>query len=275
MTHVLNVLGLLLLAYGGLCLFVFLIQRKLIYMPSVRASVPPADFVDWVGTKAAGGAEFWGYQRTNGHGACLVFFHGNGGNAGGWAHAVEEFPGDVFVLEYPGYGQRPGRPTEATVKAAALAGFEAVAPNYRQVVLAGQSLGSAVTEAVLKKHPEKVSALVLVAPFTSLADVAAAHYAFLPARFLVRDRYLLLDAYLGFPGRSLVVTAAADEIIPRAQSLKFLAATNASRRVVELEASHNSIDLDREFWTKVLNGAHWQQAGADVQSITPTIEAVR
>src|SRR5688500_19074800 len=62
---------------------------------------------------------------------CLFFFHGNGGNASGWAHAVEEFPGDIFVLEYPGYGQRPGSPTERSIKEAALKGFEAEAGRYR------------------------------------------------------------------------------------------------------------------------------------------------
>ena len=67
-----------------------------------------------------------------------------------------------------------------------------------------------------------------------------------------------------FPGKSVVVTAADDEIIPRAHSLKYLASTNANRAVLELPSmTHNGIDLDADFWRKVLEGEHWTSAKQD------------
>src|SRR5688572_11070828 len=151
-----KILLLVVLAYLAICLLLFFAQRKLIYMPSRGNAALPAGFEPWLITNATGVTEFSGFKRiasattsTN----CLFFFHGNGGNASGWSHAVEEFPGDIFVLEYPGYGQRPGSPTERSIKEAALKGFEAEAGRYANIVLAGQSLGGGVTEAIFTKHP--------------------------------------------------------------------------------------------------------------------------
>jgi pimeloyl-ACP methyl ester carboxylesterase len=250
-------------AYLAICALLFFAQRKLIYLPSRSNAMLPAGFEPWIGTNASGGTEFWGFKRADTAGTnCLFFFHGNGGNASGWSHAVEDFPGDVFVLEYPGYGERPGSPTEQSIKAAALRGLEAEVGSgrnrYSRIVLCGQSLGTGVTEAIFTKHAEKLHALVLVTPFLSLADVASTHYSWIPTRLLLRDKLDLFEAFLNFPGKSLVVTAQDDEVIPRSHSLRYHAATNSNRAIIEFPASHNTIDLDREFWDRVLTGEAWE-----------------
>jgi pimeloyl-ACP methyl ester carboxylesterase len=253
-----KVLVLVLIGYAGICLLLFFAQRKMIYMPS-RARAPlPVGFQPWHLTNHTGGSELWGFKRTNGAAECLFFFHGNGGNASGWSHAVAEFPGDIFVLEYPGYGERPGAPTEQSIKAAALRAFESEHARYKKVVLCGQSLGTGVTEPIFTKYPEKIHALVLITPFLSLAEVASAHYRWLPTRWLLRDRLHLFDSFLRFPGKSLVVTASDDEIIPRSHSLKYLACTNENRCAIDLPATtHNTIELDAAFWNKILSGEQW------------------
>jgi uncharacterized protein len=267
------------LAYLGICLLLFFAQRKLIYLPSRANAMLPADFEPWLITNSSGATEFTGFKRISNSTStantsnsstapstnCLFFFHGNGGNASGWSHAVEEFPGDIFVLEYPGYGERPGSPTEHSIKSAALRAFEAELANsanvtnrYSKIILCGQSLGTGVTEAIFTKHASKLHALVLITPFLSLADVAGAHYSWIPTRFLLRDRLQLYEAFLEFPGKSLVVTAADDEVIPRSHSLRYHAATNANRTILELPASHNTITLDRPFWENILASTAWK-----------------
>lgn len=253
-----KIIALVLLVYLGICVLLFVAQRKMIYMPSRARAVLPVGFEPWLAKNAAGVPELWGFKRVTGSTNCLFFFHGNGGNASGWSHAVTEFPGDIFVLEYPGYGERPGAPTERSIKAAALAGFEAEQARYEKVVLCGQSLGTGVTEAIFTKHPQRLHALVLITPFLSLAEVAGYHYSWVPTKFLVRDRLHLFDAFMKFPGKSLVVTAAEDEVIPRAHSLRYHSATNENRRIIELPASHNTIDLDQGFWESILDGRNWK-----------------
>jgi hypothetical protein len=251
------------LAYLGICLLLFLAQRKLIYLPSRNNHPLSVGFQPWFITDPRT-REFTGFKRvaaTSPSTNCLFFFHGNGGNASGWSHAVEEFPGDIFVLEYPGYGERPGSPTESSIKSAALRAFEAelARPHrYSQIILCGQSLGTGVTETIFTKHAEKLHALVLITPFLSLAEVASTHYSWIPTRFLLRDKLDLYEAFMKFPGKSLVVTAADDEVIPRSHSLRYHAATNAHRAIIEFPASHNTLHLDRTFWEKILAGTVWK-----------------
>ena len=80
------------------------------------------------------------HDRDNGlsewrHGGALIGFarevaapknvwlmlHGNGGQASDRAYALPSFSNldSVFILEYPGYGQRPGTPSRKTIDAAA------------------------------------------------------------------------------------------------------------------------------------------------------------
>lgn len=241
----------LLAAYFAICLLVYFGQRKLIYFPSRHAVPLPDRFESW---HSPDKAEFWGYKRFRGARECLFFFHGNGGNASGWSHAVAEFPGDIYVLEYPGYGQRGGSPSEKTLKEAALKAFTAEQRGYDKVIVAGQSLGAAITEAIFTRFPERISRLVLITPFTSIGDVARAHYRWLPTSWILRDPMKLFEQWQKFPGKSCVVLAGQDEIIPRSQNLQFKRAKGDSCEVVELsEASHNTVDLGESFWKRQLS----------------------
>ncbi len=236
--------------YLVICALVYVNQRRLIYAPSRHENPLPPGFEPW---RSPDRSEFWGYQRVQGTRECLFFFHGNGGNASGWAHAVNEFPGDVFVLEYPGYGQRDGAPSELTLKKAALKGFEAEQPRYEKVIVAGQSLGTAVTEPIFSKYSDRLSKLVLITPFTSITDVARAHFPWLPTRWMVRDSLQLFDEWRKFRGKTCVIVAGRDEIIPRSHSLRYLKEKSEACEVIELpEESHNSIDLQADFWKSVL-----------------------
>jgi uncharacterized protein len=237
-------------AYLLISLLVFLGQRKLIYHPSKLPVPLPDGFQTW---HSPDRSELWGYKRTRGARECLFFFHGNGGNASGWSHAVAEFPGDIFVLEYPGYGQRPGSPSEKTLKEAALKAFTAEHHNYAKIILAGQSLGAAITHPIFTRHPDRISRLVLITPFTSIADVARAHYPWLPTRWMLRDTMHLFEDWQKFPGQSCIVLAGRDEVIPSSHNLQYRNAKSKACEIVELpDDSHNTIDLDKSFWTRLL-----------------------
>ena len=231
------------LIYGTICGLLYVFQRRLIYPASHQAFALPKDFVPW--TKDG---RLLGYQRVHGATNCLFFLHGNGGNARGWAGAIEQFPGDVFILEFPGYGERPGKPAEESLKQAALEAFDALPPYPRRVVC-GQSLGTGLTPALFLNRADRIDFLLLITPFTSLRDVAAAVFPLFPARWLLKDEMPLYEAWKKFTGPSCVVLAGRDEVIPRRASEPFRAAQGSNRKVVVLpEATHNSIQLDHKSW---------------------------
>lgn len=240
------------LVYAGFCLLLFLGQRRMIYIPSTEAHALPAGFEEW---RSPDGTEHWGWKRITGAKECLFFFHGNSGNARGWAHATIEFPGDIFVLEYPGYGGRPGEPTEESLKEAALRGFKAEHSRYDFVAVCGQSLGSGVTVPIFTRHPQEVDKLILITPFTSIADVARAQFPWVPTGLLLRDRMSVFHEWLKFSGKSLVIVAGRDEVIPPSHGRRYIAERNGVREIIEIEEeSHNTIVITRRMWEEACAG---------------------
>lgn len=235
--------------YVAWCAVLFVLQRRMIY-PASRAMVDlPAGFERWeVGDGLAG------YRRETGARDALFFLHGNGGNARGWAHAADAFPGDVYMLEYPGYGERPGSPTEASLKASALAAFDAL-PAHERTVVCGQSLGTGVAEVLLRERARRISLLVLATPFTSLEDVAKASQPIVPVGLLLRDKYPLLEAWRSYAGRSCVLVAEHDQIVPRKLSDQFLKARGPDRQALVMPGTdHNSVGIRRDQWEALLAG---------------------
>jgi hypothetical protein len=250
LTKGVKLLGCFIGLYILVCLVVFLCQRRLIYCPSAEQVQLPPGFEVW---KTAGTDEVQGYRRQGQADVCLFFLHGNAGNARGWAQATVDFPGDVFVLEYPGYGERPGSPSERALKSAALAGFDAEAHRYRAVILCGESLGCGVTPAILEKHSAAVRALVLITPFTSASDMAAAQFPFLPTALLLKDRFPLFEEWRAYAGPSFVVVAGNDEVIPAKLSARYIQAQTARRQVAVIpNARHNDVRISAAFWQKVI-----------------------
>src|SRR6202030_3138165 len=95
----------------------------------------------------------------------------------------------IVAVEYRGYAGSSGSPSERGLIADAEAAYAFAAERYpaKQLVLWGESLGSGVAVALAAEKP--VGRVILEAPFTSAADVAAEHYWFLPVRLLMKDQF--------------------------------------------------------------------------------------
>jgi fermentation-respiration switch protein FrsA (DUF1100 family) len=102
----------------------------------------------------------------------------------------------------------------------------------------GESLGAAVAIGLAVEHSP--AALVLRSPFTSLADVAAVHYPWLPARRLLLDRYPSIDRIASVRAPVMVVAGDRDDIVPATLSRRLYDAAAEPKRYVQLPgAGHN------------------------------------
>ena len=161
------------------------------------------------------------YFRAAGAGApTVLFLHGNAGDIGNhlpWAKFLIKAGYGVLALEYRGYGGNPGSPSEAGLIADGRAGVAFLNSQGipdAGIVLYGESLGTGVAVQLAAEHGFK--AMVLRSPYTSIADVAAIQLPFIPARWLVRDRFDSLSK-IGFNRAPLFVFhGAADTLIPQA-----------------------------------------------------------
>jgi hypothetical protein len=185
----------------------------------------------------------------------VLFFHGNAGSIANrphrWAFLKERGYGALFV-SYRGYGGSTGSPTEAGLTMDALAAYDWLAGQGVAgdlIVAVGESLGSAVALKLAVARP--VAAVVLEAPFTSVADMAARVYWFVPARLLVKDRFdsLSLVSKLDLP--LFVAHGTADEVVPFAMGEKVAKSAPTAEFLAIPGGSHVSI-LEEATWAKEL-----------------------
>ncbi|MCM0080718.1 alpha/beta hydrolase [Geomonas sp. Red32] len=210
-------------------------QRKLLYYPTHHGR--------------GEGLSPWKYQgKTIGfarevaapHNVWLML-HGNAGEAGDRQYALDSFSKDdsVYILEYPGYGGRPGAPSLSSINRAAAEGYRLLRSKFpaTPVCVAGESLGTgpASTLAMLPHPPDKI---VLITPFDVLAHVASYHFPYLPARLLLLDNWNNAKALHKFPGRVEIFAAHDDSVIPP-RFARALAAAHPSIVFHEIPGDHN------------------------------------
>lgn len=228
-------------------------QRSLIYFPD-RSPVPSAADVlprgEDVSLTASDGVALGAWYAPPGEGcdAVVLVAHGNGGNRAGrapLARALLERGFGVLLLDYRGYGDSEGRPSEAglarDVRAARAHLRERGADR---LVYLGESIGTGVVAELAAEHPP--DALVLRSPFTSLADVGRAAYG-VPVGWLLRDRYPVAEHLRQVQVPTAVVYGAQDTIVPTSQSRRVAeVARNVGADVVEVEVpgrDHNDPEL--------------------------------
>jgi pimeloyl-ACP methyl ester carboxylesterase len=143
--------------------------------------------------------------------------HGNAGAAvqcGHYADVIQQVaPMDVFLVEYPGYADRPGAPSERTLEESADEAFQSLASN-RPVYLVGESLGTGVACWLAGKHPDKIAGVVLLAPYNTLTDVAQQHMPLLPVHLLLVDRFPAEKYLRNYTGSIAVLVAGGDQVVP-------------------------------------------------------------
>jgi pimeloyl-ACP methyl ester carboxylesterase len=173
----------------------------------------------------------------------VLHLHGNGedlSDAGWLISALRREGLGVCSVEYPGYGlSRAQPPSErALVQAAEVAAVHLERAGARLALL-GVSLGTGVAvDLALRGHGER---LALVAPYTSMGDVGAHHFPWLPVRWLLRDRY---DSARKVPlvlQPALIVHGTEDEVIPFALGERLAQLLPHARLVAVPGAHHNDV----------------------------------
>ncbi len=212
--------------YTAVVAGLYVYQRQLLYHPD--RSRPLLGALAGLGVRevavpTADGLSLLAWYRPahgspGGERPVIVYFHGNAGHIGYRADRVERFAREgygVLMVEYRGYGGNPGEPSETGLfedAAAALRFIEAQGVQGNRLVLYGESLGTGV--AVQAAAQREVGVVVLESPYTSIAAAAQFHYRFIPAWWLVSDRYDSLSRIAQVKAPILMLHGARDGVIP-------------------------------------------------------------
>lgn len=228
------------------------LQRQLIYFPSKAQADVLSELASRMGLQAwrdkAGEAIGWKSRGDPNARYRMLVFHGNAGYALNRDYFVTGLRAlgsqwGVFLFEYPGYGAREGTPSEVSFKATATQALEALlAIDSRPVFITGESLGSGVASFLASTFPNDVAGLLLVTPFSSLADVAAHHYPFLPVRILLSERYESREALSHYGGPVAFLLAGRDEVVTSELGQQLYDSYSGPKWLhVEAHAGHNTL----------------------------------
>lgn len=248
--------------YAAAVALMFLMQRRLLYFPDLRT--PSAD------TLRREGLKFWP-QPENYRGlisitppqdpkGTIVVFHGNASLAaerGYYVRALERLGYRVVLAEYPAYGGRHGKLSETAFVADAKQTVKLACEAFGgPVYVWGESLGSGVASAVAADPDLPVDGLVLVTPFDSISALAQTLYWFIPARWLVWDKFDSVTNLQSFAGPVAVLMAGRDNVVPKQHTMGLYEAFAGSKKLWYFEnANHTGWPTtpDEGWWREVMD----------------------
>ncbi|HEX5755621.1 MAG TPA: alpha/beta hydrolase [Arenimonas sp.] len=236
-------LRLALLVYLSLCALMYLRQDTMLYFPQPLTPGSEAT-LQWLPDDGDVRVAVSVRERP-GRDALLYF----GGNAEEVARNLPQFDAAfpdhaLYLLHYRGYGASTGEASEAALVRDALALFDQVQARHARVTVVGRSLGSGLAVRVAGARP--VARLVLVTPFDSLLNVAAAHYPWLPVRWLLRDRYESWRHAAQVQAPTLIIAAGDDRIIPMASTERLLQRFPHGVASIEILPGHDHNSLSQD-----------------------------
>jgi fermentation-respiration switch protein FrsA (DUF1100 family) len=233
-------------------LALFLLQSCLVYQPDTPTrkivATPTSIGLEYeplkITTEDGVTLDAWFVPAQDARGI-LLFFHGNAGNMSHRLESIRIFNKlrlSTLIFDYRGYGLSEGEPSELGTYRDAEAAWRHLTEHRNvaedKIVLFGRSLGGAIAAHTASRHV--ACALILESAFTSVPDMAAEIYWFLPARWLARMSYNTKAALNSVSSPVLVIHSIDDELVPYSHGRALFASAREPKRFLQLRGGHNS-----------------------------------
>jgi uncharacterized protein len=250
-TIVVWLLGIVAATYIAAVGVLYLFQRDMLYRPPqtfrtapAAAGLPEAKEEVLV-TQDGERVIVWSVPPHEGK-KVVLFFHGNGDTLALRVPRLRAVIADgtgLVALSYRGYAGSSGSPSERGLILDARAAYDYATARYppERLVVWGFSLGTGPAVALAAERP--VGKLILEAPYTSIADVAAADLPFIPVRLLVKDQFHSDRRIEKVHAPLLIMHGERDPAIPIRFAHRLFALANEPKRFVSFpEGGHFDLD---------------------------------
>lgn len=250
-----GIFGTIFAIYVVFLAFLVLVQRQLMYFPDdIRFSPTQArlegftelNYVSADGIKLHG---FFAPPKPN-RKLTIVFFQGNAQNLGVRVEKIKMWRDQgygVMLATYRGFEKNEGSPSETGLYQDARSAIEAIRQKgvpINNMIIYGESLGTgiAVEMAAEMGSVAPPAGVVLEVPYTSIPEVGAYRYPFVPIFWMLWDRYESVNKMKNIKAPVLILQAGQDKVIPPIFAKKlFEAAQPPKSMLTNIKAGHMEI----------------------------------
>jgi hypothetical protein len=251
---IVGVIGFAILAYGGVLVWFKANESRLLFFPEqslesspqqfglsyTRVEIPSTDSVTVVGwiipASTQDSASMW-----------ILYLHGNAGNIAKQGYlehfaALHRLGLNILAIDYRGYGESSGSPTEGGLYQDALASFRYLRTvqhvAQERVVVYGFSLGSAVATDLATRV--QVAGLIVEGSFTSITAVGQEHYPFLPVQLMASSHFSSTEKIARVDVPKLFIHARDDHTIPVQHGRELFEIAPEPKTFLEVRGDHNT-----------------------------------
>lgn len=175
----------------------------------------------------------------------VLFFHGNAGNISHRLETIKIFNQlgfNFLIFDYRGFGISTGKPSEQGTYLDADTVWKYLIEERKletkEIIIAGRSLGGGVAAELAKKVQPVM--LILESTFTSMQEVSAVHYPFMPTNLIVKHSYETNLKLKHIHCPIVFAHSTNDEVIPFEHSQRNFAAANEPKQFITLRGGHGS-----------------------------------
>jgi fermentation-respiration switch protein FrsA (DUF1100 family) len=239
--------------YILVAILIFFIQRRLMYFPNSIRARPNSyglDSMEEIHLITDDGLTLtaWYQPPKEGDICTIVYFHGNAGDIGMRAKKIMPYINSgagVLLTTWRGFSKNPGRPSEIGLYSDGLAAINFLLTqglSENKIVLYGESLGTGVAVELASNNNFSPAAVILEAPFSSAADIAAWRFPILPVRKLIFDSFNSNKKISDINSPLLFLHGYKDQTIPIIFGYKlFMSAKKPKKSVFIENAGHNDL----------------------------------
>ena len=255
--------GWLVAPLGGMAIL-YLLQDKLVFNP---VNTPPSVYRAGGGHRSRAvtltmrdGARLRGWwmrplRATPSSCPAIVYFGGRSEEVS-WVSEPCAALGAVHALflNYRGYGNSQGEPSERSLLADALELYDWISSqpgvHAQRVAVIGRSLGTGIAAYVASQRP--AAAAVLITPYDSIVEIARRRFPYCAAQLLLKHRFDALRFASLAKAPALVLLAEHNSVIPKHHAMRLVDSWAGPKQVTTVAATdHCDVQAHPGSWQAI------------------------